>query len=295
MNRLSIAKRAQVIGALVEGNSINSTCRMLGVGKDTVLRLLEDAGEACAKFHDRFVRNLRVRRLQCDEIWSFVGAKAKNVGPDRQPEGWGDVWTWTGIDADTKLCVSWLVGGRDAGWAFDFMQDCAERIKGRVQLTTDAHKAYLQAVEGAFGGDVDYAQLQKIYGAPTDADQRRYSPAKCIGPDMKAVSGVLDPDHVSTSFVERQNLSMRMGMRRFTRLTNGFSKKLANHAHQVAVYFFHYNFCRVHKTLRVTPAMEAGLTDHVWTLEELCGLIPEENPIRRIDKAIILKALENMA
>jgi IS1 family transposase len=295
MNRLSIEKRAQVIGALVEGNSINSTCRMLGVGKHTVLRLLEDAGLACANFHDQYVRNLRVRRLQCDEIWSFVGAKAKNVSPDKQAEGWGDVWTWTGIDADSKFCVSWLVGGRDAGWAYDFMQDCAERIHGRVQLTTDAHKAYLRAVEGVFGCDVDYAQLQKIYGAPTDADQRRYSPAKCIGADMKVVSGDPDPKHVSTSYVERQNLSMRMRMRRFTRLTNGFSKKLANHAHQIAVYFMHYNFCRVHTTLRVTPAMEAGLTDHVWTLEELCGLIPEENAIRQMDKGIILRALGEMA
>jgi len=295
MNQLSTAKRARVIGALVEGNSINATCRMLGVGKHTVLRLLEDAGIACTKFHDRYVRNLRVRRLQCDEIWSFVGAKMKNASEEKVAEGWGDVWTWTAIDADTKLCVGYLVGGRDAGWAYDFMQDCAERIKGRVQLTTDAHKAYLQAVEGAFGGDVDYAQLQKIYGAPTDADQRRYSPAKCIGTDMKVVSGDPDPEHVSTSYVERQNLSMRMGMRRFTRLTNGFSKKLENHAHQIAVYFFHYNFCRVHKTLRVTPAMEAGLTDHIWTLEELSSLIPESNPIQRIDKELIRAALKRTA
>ncbi len=295
MNRLSIAKRAQVIGALVEGNSINATCRMLGVGKHTVLRLLEDAGIACAKFHDKYVRNLRVRRLECDEIWSFVGAKMKNVSEEKVAEGWGDVWTWTAIDADTKLCVGYFVGGRDAGWAYDFMQDCAERIKGRVQLTTDAHKAYLQAVEDAFSGDVDYAQLQKIYGAPTDADQRRYFPAKCIGTDMKVVSGDPDPEHVSTSYVERQNLSMRMGMRRFTRLTNGFSKKLENHAHQIAVYFFHYNFCRVHKTQRVTPAMEAGLTDHVWTLEELSSLIPESNPIQRIDKELIRAALKRTA
>jgi hypothetical protein len=170
MNQLSTAKRAQVIGALVEGNSINSTCRMLGVGKHTALRLLEDAGIACAKFHDKYVRNLRVRRLQCDEIWSFVGAKEKNVKPEREPEGWGDVWTWTGIDADTKMCVGYLVGGRDAGWARDFTEDCASRIKGRVQLTADGLKVYLEAVEGSFGCDVDYAQLQKIYGAPTDAE-----------------------------------------------------------------------------------------------------------------------------
>jgi IS1 family transposase len=295
MNRLSTEKRAQVIGALVEGNSINSTCRMLGVGKHTVLRLLESAGEVCAAFHDRHVRKIRTRRLQCDEIWSFVGCKMKNATQEQVTEGWGDVWTWTAIDADTKLCVSWLVGGRDGGWAHDFMQDVASRVRGRVQLTTDGHRAYLDAVEDAFGAEIDFATLQKIYGAPTDAEQRRYSPAKCIGADMKVVCGDPDPRHVSTSYVERQNLSMRMGMRRFTRLTNGFSKKLENHAHQIAVYFFHYNFCRVHKTLRVTPAMEAGLTDHVWTLEELCGLIPEENPIQQIDRQLIAAALGRTA
>ena len=222
MNRLSTAKRTQVIAALVEGNSINATCRMLGVGKHTVLRLLEDAGCACAAFHDANVRGLRVRRLQCDEIW-----------------------------------------------AFDFMQDCAERIRGRVQITTDGHKAYLEAVEGAFGMEVDYAQLQKIYGAPTDADQRRYSPAKCIGADMKVVSGNPDPKHVSTSYVERQNLTIRMAIRRFTRLTNAFSKKLDNHKAACALHFAYYNFCRIHKSLRVTPAMEAGITDHIWSLSEL--------------------------
>jgi IS1 family transposase len=268
---------------------------MLGVGKHTVLRLLEDAGSACAWFHDRYVRHSRVRRLQCDEIWSFVGAKAKNVTPLKEPEEWGDVWTWTAIDPDTKLCVSYLVGGRNASWAVEFIEDCAERIDGRVQLTTDGLKYYLEAVEGAFGAEVGYAQSQKIYGAPTDAEQRRYSPAKCIGTDMKVVSGDPDPKHVSTSYVERQNLSMRMGMRRFTRLTDGFSKKFDNHVHQIAVYFFHYNFCRIHKTLRVTPAMEAGLTDRVWTLEKLCSLIPEENPIQRIDKELILKALKRTA
>jgi IS1 family transposase len=268
---------------------------MLGVGKHTVLRLLEEAGRACASYHDENVLGLRVRRLQCDEIWSFVGAKAKNVSVEKKQEGWGDTWTWTAIDADTKLCVSYLVGGRDAGWAYEFMQDCADRIRGRVQITTDAHRAYLEAVEGAFGMECDYAQLQKIYGAPTDADQRRYSPAKCIGADMKVVSGNPDPKHVSTSYVERQNLSMRMGMRRFTRLTNGFSKKIENHAHQVALYFFHYNFCRVHQSLRVTPAMEAGLTDHIWSLEELCGLLPEKKPIARIEKEMLLKALNETA
>lgn len=215
-----------------------------------------------------------MRRLQADEIWSFVGAKQKNASPEKKQEGWGDVWTWTAIDADTKLCVSYLVGGRTTGWAMEFMQDCASRIICKPQITTDAHKPYLKAVEEAFGGDADYAMLHKVYGASSEPDTR-YSPATCIGCDMKTVSGVPDPKHVSTSFVERQNLSMRMGMRRFTRLTNAFSKKVENHAHAVALYLLHYNFCRVHKTLRVTPAMEAGLATHVWSLEEELALLDE--------------------
>jgi len=246
---------------------------MTGVAKNTVVKLLCDLGAACAEYHHENVRGLRVRRLQCDEIWSFVGAKAKNATPEQKQEGCGDAWTWTAIDADTKLCVSYLVGGRNAGWAYDFMQDCADRITGRVQVTTDGHKAYLEAVEGAFGMDVDYAQLQKIYGAPTDAEQRRYSPAQCIGSDMKVVSGNPDPKHVSTSYVERQNLTMRMSMRRFTRLTNGFSKKIENHIAAVSLYFMYYNFCRVHQTLRVTPAMESGLSDHVWSVDELIAIM----------------------
>lgn len=257
---------------LVEGNSLRATSRLCDVSINTVTKLLVDLGTVCAQYHDANVRNVRVRRLQCDEIWCFIGAKAKNVTPEQEAQGWGDVWTWTGIDADTKLCVSYLVGGRDGGWALDFMQDCAERIRGRVQVTTDGHRAYLEAVEGAFGMEVDYAQLQKIYGAPSDAEQRRYSPAKCIGSDMKVVSGNPDPNHVSTSYVERQNLTMRMSMRRFTRLTNGFSKKFENHAHMVALHFMHYNFARVHKTLRITPAMAAGISDHVWSYEEIAAL-----------------------
>lgn len=275
MNRLNTAKRVQVVSALVEGNSINAIVRMTGVAKHTVLKLIEDMGCACATYHHRNVRNLKVRRLQCDEIWAFVGAKAKNVSLEKKQEGWGDAWTWTAIDADTKLCVSYLIGGRSVGWATDFMQDCRERIVGRPQITTDAHKPYLKAVEEAFGSDVDYATLQKVYGY-TEAPDSRYSPATCIGCDMKAVSGDPDPDHVSTSFVERQNLTMRMSMRRFTRLTNGFSKKIENHGHAVALHFMHYNFCRVHKTLRVTPAMEAGLSQHVWSMEELIGLLDRQ-------------------
>jgi IS1 family transposase len=294
MNRLSMAKRVQVIAALVEGNSINATCRMFGVGKHTVLRLLEDAGCACAAYHHHNVRGLRVHRLQCDEIWSFVGAKRKNVTPEQESEGWGDVWTWTAIDADTKLIVTYYVGDRSKRAAHEFMADCAERITNRPQITTDALRHYVNAIEDAFGADVDYAMLHKLYGAPTP-DESRYSPATCIGCDMKVVSGDPDPKHVSTSYVERQNLTMRMSMRRFTRLTNGFSKKLENHGHQVALYFFHYNFCRVHKTLRVTPAMEAGLTDQVWTLEELCGLLPERKPNVRAEQEMLSKALENPA
>jgi IS1 family transposase len=276
----------------VEGVSIRATVRITGVAKATIFKLLADMGKACAEYHNRHVRNLKVRRLQCDEIWQFVGAKAKNVTAEKKQEGWGDIWTWVAIDADRKLCVSYLVGGRDAGWAWEFMQDCADRIRGRVQITTDGHRAYLEAVEGAFGMDCDYAQLQKIYGAPTDAEQRRYSPAKCIGADMKVVIGNPNPKHVSTSYVERQNLTMRMGMRRFTRLTNGFSKKVENHCHMVAVHFMHYNFCRVHETLRVTPAMECELSDHVWSIEELVALMPK--PVvteSTIEHEMILKAL----
>src|SRR5208282_2634044 len=249
MNRLSIAERATILGMLVEGNSLRSCARMADVSLNTVTKLLVDLGASCEGFHDEHVRNVRVRRLQADEIWCFIGAKAKNVSAEKKAEGWGDVWTWTGLDADTKLCVSYLVGGRSADWAIDFMKDAASRIRGRVQITTDGHKAYLEAVEEAFGADVDYAQLQKIYGAPAENDTR-YSPARCIGCDMKVVSGNPDPKHVSTSFVERQNLSMRMSIRRFTRLTNAFSKKFENHCHSVALYFMYYNYCRVHQTLR---------------------------------------------
>lgn len=272
MNRLCLESRARIVGLLVEGNSLRSISRLCDVSINTVTKLLVDVGNAAMAYHNEHVRNLRVRNIQCDEIWSFVGAKMKNVTSEQRAAGWGDAWTWTAIDADTKLCVSYLVGGRDAGWACEFMEDCAARMSSRVQITTDGHRAYLEAVEGAFGMDVDYAQLQKLYGAPTNEEIRRYSPARCLGVDVKVVSGVPNPAHISTSFVERQNLTMRMSMRRFTRLTNGFSKKLENHILAVGLHFIHYNFARIHKTLRVTPAMAAGLSNHVWSLEEIALL-----------------------
>jgi IS1 family transposase len=295
MNCLDSKTRARVVNCLIEGCSIRATVRMTGVSKTTIVKLVADLGTACAAYHDHYVRNLRVRRLQADEIWQFVGAKAKNASADKKQEGWGDIWTWVGIDADTKLVVSYLVGGRGADWAMDFMQDCASRIKGRVQVTTDGHRAYLEAVEGAFGMDCDYAQLQKIFGAANE-NETRYSPARVIGCDMKVVSGNPDPKHVSTSFVERQNLTMRMHMRRFTRLTNGFSKKVENHAHSVALHYMFYNFCRIHQTIKVTPAMEAKLTDHVWSLEELCALMPKP-AVRpsQIEQNLIRKALAETA
>lgn len=290
MNQLNTAKRTQIIGALVEGNSINATCRMLGVGKHTVLRLLEDAGCACTAYHDVMVRGLNSRRVQCDEIWSFVYGKDKNLTMEQMQAGAGSVWTWTALDADSKLILSYMLGNRGASTALAFMKDVASRLSNRIQLTTDGHRIYADAVEAAFGSEIDYAMLVKLYGASNDSESR-YSPASCIGCRTGVLSGTPDSKYISTSYVERQNLSMRMGMRRFTRLTNGFSKKLENHGHQVALYFMHYNFCRVHKTLRVTPAMEAGLTDHVWTLEELVALLPERKPNAKIDKELVLKAL----
>ncbi|MGC1362234.1 MAG: IS1 family transposase [Silvibacterium sp.] len=296
MNCLDSQTRARIVACLIEGCSIRATVRMTGASKNTVVKLLADLGCACAAYHNKHVRNLRVRRLQADEIWSFVGCKRKNASPEQKAEGWGDIWTWVGLDADTKLVVGYLVGGRDSGWALEFMEDCASRIRGRVQVTTDSHGAYLVAVEGAFGIDVDYAMLHKVYGAPSDEEQRRYSPATCIGCDMKTVIGKPDPEHVSTSYVERQNLTMRMQMRRFTRLTNGFSKNVDNHRHAVALHYMNYNFCRIHQSLRVSPAVEAGLTDHVWTVEDLIALLPK--PVvgpSRIDQELFRKALGESA
>jgi IS1 family transposase len=273
MNILSTSKRTAVIAALIEGASINATCRMTGVAKHTVLKLLKDMGCACAAYHNAHVRNVSVRRIQADEVWSYVYGKDKNISEEQMKNGAGSVWTWTAIDADTKLVISYTLGNRGAETAHAFMQDVASRVSTRIQLTTDGHRVYADAVEDAFGADIDYAMLVKIYGASNDNPESRYSPATCIGCRTGVLNGDPDPDHISTSFVERSNLSMRMGMRRFTRLTNGFSKKLENHGHMVALYFMHYNFCRVHKTLRVTPAMEAGLTDHVWEIEELLARI----------------------
>lgn len=272
MNKLSTADRARIVASLVEGNSIRATVRMTGFSKNTITKLVVDLGAACSRYQDEHIRGLRSRRVQCDEIWSFVGAKEKNVSTEKKAEGWGDCWTWTALDADSKLIVSFRLGSRDAGTAHEFMTDVASRLASRVQLTTDGHKPYLNAVEDAFGGDVDYAMLVKIYGASGEHDTR-YSPAQCLGAVPKEVTGNPDPKHISTSYVERQNLTMRMSMRRFTRLTNGFSKKAENHAAMVSLYFMYYNFGRVHQTLRVTPAMEAGISDHVWSIEEIVALL----------------------
>ena len=278
MNRLPMSKRVAVVSALVEGNSLRSTCRMTGVAMNTVLKLLAELGTECAAFHNEHVRNLRSQRIQCDEIWQFVGAKQKNVTPEQKAAGWGDVWTWTAIDADTKLIASWFIGQRDPISAWWFMRDLTSRLATRVQLTTDGLTAYRTAVQEAFEGEIDFAQLVKVYGQPREGAVR-YSPAQFITAQREVIRGNPDPRHISTSYVERQNLTMRMSMRRFTRLTNGFSKKVENHAHAVALHFVHYNFCRVHKTLRVTPAMQAGLADRVWSLEELVGLLDRSSAV----------------
>jgi len=277
MNRLSLEKRAAIVTALIEGNSVRATARMAGVSKDTARKLQVEAGEMCEAYQDRVFRNLTCRRIQCDEIWSFCYAKAKNVTPEiaEKIAGAGDVWTWVAIDADTKLIPCWLVAGRGAEAAYSFMQHLASRLASRVQITTDGHRAYLNAVEDAFSAGVDYAMLVKIYGS--DATDTRYSPPECISCRPQAITGNPDPRHISTSMVERQNLSMRMRIRRFTRLTNAFSKKVENHIASVALYFMHYNFCRVHQTLRVTPCMEAGITDHVWSVEEMLTAIEKPN------------------
>jgi IS1 family transposase len=274
MNKLSTAKRVAIISALVEGCSVRSTCRLTGAAKGTVLSLLASVGRACAAYQDQAIRNVPSRRVQIDEIWSFVACKQKNVTEKilGRVQGAGDAWTFVAIDPDSKLVLSWLVGTRDTGCATEFMQDVAGRLSNRIQLTTDGHKMYLSAVEDAFGSAIDYAMLQKVYGADPQAE-KRYSPAICLGCKVDTISGDPDPSHIGTSHIERQNLTMRMNIRRFTRLTNAFSKKLENHMHSVALFYMHYNFVRVHQTLRVTPAMEAGLTDHVWTIADIVTLM----------------------
>jgi len=275
MNRLDPKTRAQIVRCLVDGNSIRATCRITGASKNTIVKLLADLGKACRDYHDAHVVGINAKRVQCDEIWSFVYAKDKNLSQAELATGEkGSMWTWTAIDADSKLVISYLIGARDAGYAHVFMQDVAERLTTRVQLTTDGHKPYLQAVSSAFGNNIDYAMLVKQYGE-VDAGAGRYSPAACTGIHKTPVSGCPQEEHVSTSYVERQNLTMRMAMRRFTRLTNAFSKKVENLEYAVSLHFMFYNFCRPHQTLRVTPAMEAGIADHVWSVDELIALIPE--------------------
>ena len=273
MNKLPSETRAQILGMMVEGMSIRAIARLTGASKNTIVKFLRDAGEACARYQDETLRGLTCKRLQVDEIWSFVGMKQKNVPAERKGEfGVGDVWTWTAIDADTKLNVSWLLGDRTTVTAIEFMADLASRVANRVQITSDGHKPYLEAVEEAFGADVDCAQLVKIYGEAPEA-QKRYSPAECVGCKSEVVTGSPDPEHISTSFAERANLTMRMGMRRFTRLTNAFSKDAENHAHAIAIHFMFYNFARIHQTLRVTPAMAAGVTGKLWELADIVAMI----------------------
>lgn len=273
MNKLNREKRVQIINALVEGNSVRATSRMCDVAFNTVLKLVPEIGAVCAEYQDRVFRNLACKRIQCDEIWNFCYAKEKNV-PDeyRGKFGYGDVWTWVATDADTKLVPSFLVGKRDAGYAFEFISDLAGRLANKVQLTTDGHKAYLMAVEDTFGTEVDYAMLVKLYNTPQE-NQIRYSPANCIGTRTDIITGNPDPEHISTSYSERNNLTIRMSMRRMTRLTNAFSKKVENLNHSFALHFMYYNFCRIHKSLRVTPAMEAGISKHVWEIGEIVDLL----------------------
>jgi IS1 family transposase len=278
MNRLPIAKRAQILGLLCEGIAMRSVSRVVGVSINTVTRELVVAGTACAEFHDRTVRNVKSKRVQCDEVWSFVAMKektAKRKGKDR-PADAGDIWTWTGIDADSKLILAWFVGARDGGAAYEFMCDLQSRLANRVQLTTDGHKAYLEAVDATFGIGIDYAMLVKLYGTdPNEGAAHRYSPPVCIGCETNVVSGDPDPAHISTSYIERSNLTLRMANRRFTRLTNAFSKRVANHRHMIALYAVWYNFVKMHRTLRMTPAMAAGVCDQLWSIENIVALADE--------------------
>ena len=276
---MPLKTRSLILNMLCEGQSMRATARLADVSFNTVAKLLIDAGKICADLHDELVQGVTASRVQCDEVWSFTYAKQKNVAKAKAaPDEAGDTWTWTALDADTKLIVSSMVGGRDAEYANAFMDDVASRLANRVQMTTDGHKAYLEAVEGSFGADIDYAQLIKVYGNAPETSKGRHSPADCTGIVKRTVEGRPDDKHISTSFVERQNLTMRMQMRRFTRLTNAFSKKFENHMHMVALYTVWYNFIRIHKTLRVTPAMEAGLSKTVWDMEDLVRIMDERAP-----------------
>ena len=276
MNKLSLERQAQIIRVLCEGNSIRSTARITDSAINTVVKLLKDVGDACLDYQDKVMHDLPCKHIQCDEIWSFCYAKQKNVPKNKQGRfGYGDIWTWTAIDADTKLVPSWLVGSRDASYAYEFMKDLKSRLANRAQITTDGHRVYITAVEDTFGSEVDYAMLVKLYGKEIESETK-YSPAKCIGANPTIIQGEPDPAKISTSFAERQNLTMRMSMRRFTRLTNAFSKKLENHVLALALYFMHYNFARPHKTLANpyprTPAMAAGISNHIWTIKDIIAL-----------------------
>jgi IS1 family transposase len=282
MNKLPLNKRVQILSMLVEGSSMRSISRVADVSINTVSKLLVEAGEACLAYHDENVRGLNCKRVQCDEIWSFCYAKEKNAPVAKAaPTFAGDVWTWTSLCADSKLICNWFVGGRDAEFAHLFMDDLASRLNHHVQMTTDGHRVYMQAIEGAFGADIDYAQLVKMFGNAPETQKGRYSPAECTGIKKTRRIGNPDEKHVSTSYAERQNLNMKMSMRRFTRLTNAFSKKFDNHCHALALYFVHYNFIRIHKTLKVTPAMAGDLTDRLWSWEDVIAMIDAANPPKK--------------
>jgi IS1 family transposase len=295
MNKLDREARSRILHLLCEGNSIRAVTRLTGASKNTVVKLVVDAGQACAAYQDRVLRNLPCKRVQVDEIWNFVYAKADHVkGAKAAPANAGDVWTWTAICADTKLLVSWLVANRDTDSALTFMDDLRERLANRVQLTSDGYRPYLAAVDTVFGEDIDYAMLQKLYGPPEPGGERRYSPARCVGARKRVVAGDPNWGHISTSYVERQNLTMRMHMRRFTRLTNAFSKKVANHAHAVALHFMYYNFVRIHQTLKVTPAMAAGVTDRLWEVGDIVDVLDAWEAKEKRDARPIFEVCKQM-